>query len=295
MNKGVDRNRLLSWSYFLFLSFVWGSSFILMKKALIAFTAFQVASLRLITAFSIMAGFAFFHVRNIPTNKFRYILPCSLLSMFIPSYLFCFAQQKGLDSSVAGILNALTPLFTFLIGVFAFRQKVLVNKIIGLIIGLAGTFFLVLINSKGKTEINYNAFFVMATAICYGMNINLVKQYLSDIDPLHLTTVAVSISGLIALPVLFLSSSFPDLIHSVATQKIPFCSVLILGVLGTAFTQLALNRLIKLTSPVFASSNTYVIPVVAVLWGVGDGETLLAWHYVGIALIISGAFILNKR
>jgi drug/metabolite transporter (DMT)-like permease len=287
------QNTWLIWIYFAFLSIVWGSSFILMKRGLEVFSAWQVASLRLISALCVLVFFALRSFKNIPISKLPFVLASGLFSSLLPSFLFCAAQQ-GMNSSTAGILNALTPSFTFLIGYLFFQQKMSWKIIIALLIGLLGTAVLILVNPKGEITLNSYSFFVILATLSYGINLNLVKRHIGNIKPLDFTTVAITFSGILAL-LYMLTTDLHTFWHSVQYHPKVFVAVLILGIFGTAIAQIVLNRLINLAGSIFASANTYVIPIVAILWGVYDGETLLIWHFLGMALILLSIAILNKK
>jgi drug/metabolite transporter (DMT)-like permease len=215
-----------------------------------------------------------------------------LLSMFIPAFLFC-AAQMGLSSSIVGVLNALTPAFTFIFGVFFFHQKSKLMQIVGLTIGFIGSAILILVNPKGEIVFNGFAFYVVAATICYGINVNMVKRYLPDVKAIHLTSVAVVASGIFALLYLF-TTDWVTILNTAPKGKESFIAAVLLGVMGTAFAQLIFNHMLRYSTAVFASSITYFIPIVAVMWGIWDGEILLLQHFLGMAFIIGGILILNK-
>ena len=289
----VSKPDLLSWGYFLFLSLTWGSSFILIKRGLEGFTLWQSATIRIVVAAIILTGFAVSHVKKIPKSKLKFIFLSSILGMFAPSYLFC-AAEVNLSSSITGVLNALTPAFAVIAGFVFFKKSFRLFQSIGLMIGFIGTACLVLINTDSNIEINRYAFLVMLAACFYGININVVKNHLAEINPFHITTVAVSFSGILGLIVLF-ATGYKSYVNIQPQQVTPLLALATLGIMGTAFAQIALNKLIKRTSVVFASSNTYIIPIVAVMWGLLDGEKLHIWHFVGMAGIILGILVLNGK
>ena len=287
------KQSLIAWIYFIFLSLIWGSSFILMKRGLEVFSAWQVAALRMISAAVVMSFWAVRSFKNVPIKKMPIAFVGGLFSSFIPAFLFCAAQQ-GINSSTAGILNALTPSFTVLIGFLFFQQSINLHLIIGLGIGLVGTLILILINPKGEIDLNLYALLVVLATICYGLNLNWVRKHIGDTKPLDFTVVALTFSGVLATFVM-LSTDLEHFTEGISTQPKAFASVMILGILGTALAQVALNRLINIAGVVFASANTYAIPIVAIFWGVYDGETLLVWHFLGMLLIFISIGILNKK
>jgi drug/metabolite transporter (DMT)-like permease len=293
--KDMDNKKSwIIWSSFLLLTLAWGTSFILVKRSLQGgFTAFEVASIRMLSAFAVLSIPAAWSLRHIPRNKLPYVAASGLLSMLIPAYLFCTAQVH-IESSVASILNALTPACTFVVGIAVFKQPMNKMQIVGLLTGFAGSVMLILINSKGEFSLNNYAMLVLAATLCYGINVNMVKNKLHDVNAIHFSTVAVAVAGLTAGLFLTGSGNFAHVYqHSAAHPKVLGAAIL-LGVMSTALAQVVFNYMLTLTTSVFASSITYFIPIVAVIWGVWDGEILLLWHYLGMAFIIGGILILNK-
>jgi drug/metabolite transporter (DMT)-like permease len=290
--KKSSDNDLFIWGSFFVLTLAWGSSFILVKRGMVALSPWQVASLRLATAGLALSPIAFKYFKTIPPPKLKYIAIVGFTGLGIPAYMFC-AAQLGLSSSLVGVLNALTPAFTFIIGISFFGQKAKGLQMLGLLIGFAGSAILILVNAKGQVALNAYALFVVAATVCYGINTNLVKKYLVGINPTHMTAVSVTIVGALAL-IHLLTTDFLTVAQTAPHGWASLAAAVTLGLVGTAFAQIVFNRLLAISSAVFASSITYFIPIVAVMWGVWDGEVLLLWHYLGMACIIGGILILNK-
>ena len=286
------RNELIVWASFLFLMLTWGSSFILIKRSLEAFSAAQVASLRLASAMLALIGFAVSHVRQIPRDRLPYVFLSGLFGMFFAAFLFSLAET-GLSSSITGVLNALTPCMTFVLGIVLFRQKSNAMQIVGLLLGFVGSATLVLVNAKGEMSVNHYAFYVIAATICYGLNLNIVKRFLPNVKAFHLSTVSVSMVGLLGLAYL-LTTNWLDIVQNAPNGKASLLAAVTLGVVGTAAAQVVFNRMLQNSTAVFASSITYFIPIVALIWGVWDGEVLSVWHYAGMVLIMGGILILNR-
>jgi drug/metabolite transporter (DMT)-like permease len=282
---------LIVYVFYGILVLTWGSSFILMKIGMEFYTPAQVATIRQVSALIALLGLAVFNIRKIPANKLGYVLLTAALGMFIPAYLFCYAEA-GMGSAIAGILNALTPVFTLIIGGLFFKQKILRMQVVGLLIGLIGIAFLVLVNAKGELDLNHFGFFVIAATICYGLNINIVKTHLGNLNPVHVTTVAVMFAGVASLLYPLVTGGF-QVWPLTPQNKIPLIASITLGLFGTAMAQLLFYQVIKRSSPVFTSSIVFALPIVAVFWGVLDGEAIMAWHYVGMAFV-AGAIIVIK-
>ena len=289
----MEKSRgFLIYLFYLILILTWGSSFILMKIGLQYYTPPQVATIRMVSALIALIGLAVFHVRKIPLHKFGYVAISGIVGMFFPAFLFCYAEA-GMSSAIAGILNALVPTFTLIIGALFFKQRIKRAHVLGLIIGFSGILLLILINPVGQLALNSYAFLVIAATICYGLNINIVKHFLADVDPLPISTVSVSISGILALIYMLFKGGL-HLIPLNAQNKTPLLAAIALGVFGTAMAQSLFNQLIKKTSGLFASTIVYVLPIVAIFWGVLYGEKLVPLHYCGMLLIIIGIVVIRQ-
>lgn len=281
------------WLLLILLSLVWGSSFILIKKGLVGLNPFQLGALRLIFAWLFLIAIGFKSLQKIPINKWKNIAVCGLFGNGLPVFLFAYAQT-GISSTVSGILNSLTPLYTLLIGVLAFGMTFIRNQVIGVILGLLGCFILVFYGANASGTTNYfYAFLVVIATICYALNVNLIKTYLSDIPPL-----AISVGGFTALllPALFIL--FYNGYGEVMTKPVVIHATLfiaILGIVGTGIANILYYQLIQITSPIFASSVTYFIPIVAMGWGLLDGESLGLYQIIGALVILSGIYIASKK
>jgi drug/metabolite transporter (DMT)-like permease len=277
----------------LFLSFIWGSSFILIKRGLDVFSPLQVGSIRVSFAFILLLPFALKYIKSVFRLKWKQIIIYGLLANFIPAILFAFAET-GLSSSLTGILNSLTPMFTLLIGAMFFGISIHKQQTVGLAAGFVGSFLLSFIGSGGDFgSFNFYALFVVAATVCYGVSSNLVIRYFRKIDSLALTALAFFSLGGFAL-IYLLSSDFIYKMHNVDGAWTSLSYLFILSAFGTALALILFNRLIQVTTAVFASTVTYLIPITAVVWGIMDGEELYALHFVGMGLIIIGVYVVNR-
>ena len=278
--------------YLFLLSLIWGSSFILMKKSLVVYSYDQVASLRLFITFIVLIPFVYPSLVKI---KRKHIFPLIIASLFgsgIPAFLFTLAQTN-LDSSFVGILNSLTPLFTFLIGSYVFKFKLFRANIIGVIIGLTGALFLTVSNFRGNIELNNYSYLVVCASIFYAISANVIKRYLSELDPIVITTSIFLFIGPISGIYVF-TTDFVELYNG-NNGLMSFIYIVILSVVCTAIAGVIINKLIKVASPIFATSVTYLIPIVAVFWGYLDGEGVLFQYFIGAALVFSGIYLVNKK
>jgi drug/metabolite transporter (DMT)-like permease len=283
----------LKWVYLLVLALIWGSSFILIKKGLVGLTAFQLGSLRIIFAALFLLLIGFKSLLKIPRHQWKYIALTSVFGTFIPAYLFAIAQTQ-IDSSVSSILNSLTPLNTLLIGALAFGLQFRRSQVFGVLIGLVGSALLILNGAIHHPEQNYYyAILVVIASMCYAVNVNLLKKHLSDLPPLSITTGNFLILLLPALGILF----FTDFFDVVQVEKVQhsLLFILVLGVVGTGIANVIFFKLIQISSPVFATSVTYLIPVVAFFWGLLDHEMLTPVQGIGAFVILIGVYLSAKK
>jgi drug/metabolite transporter (DMT)-like permease len=286
------QNTTLSWVLIGVLSLIWGGSFILIKNGLTVFSAGQVGALRMVVATLIFSPLTITVYKQIPSDKWKYVAISGIVGNLLPSFLFAFAQTS-LSSSITGILNALTPMFTLLIGIILFKSPLKIWQILGLLLGFAGACGLSLLKTDGSLgTINFYVFLVLLATLCYGISINVVRQYLGGIKPIYVAACSLTTTSPFALAYLF-TTDLPNFAQPVASTAI--YSIIILGVFGSAFALILFNKLVQISSAVQASLTTYLIPIVALFWGWFDGETVTVWHFAGMALIISGVYVVNRK
>lgn len=286
-------SKQLKWFYLLVLSLIWGSSFILIKKGLLGLSAIQVGSLRIIFASFFLLLIGFKSLKLIPKLKWKYIAITALFGTFFPAFLFAIAQTE-LDSSVTSILNSLTPLNTLAIGVLFFGIDFQRKQLWGLLIGLLGSLLLVYTGAQNNPQQNYYyALLIIMASFSYATNVNLIKRHLSDVSPVSITT-GNFVVLLIPAILILLFSGFPEQIHLEKTQKAA-CFIMILGVLGTGIANILFFKLIQIASPVFAASVTYLIPVIALFWGLLDNEILTLVQFFGAFVILIGVYLSAKK
>lgn len=277
------------------LALIWGTSFILIKRGLVAFSAGEVAALRVTAASFFLLPIALTQLRELTLKDYAKLMASGLMGIFIPAFLFSFAQMH-IDSSIAGIMYSLTPIWTMLIGAALFGQRFTGYTILGTLIGFGGTLLLVMAKSEGITGgINGYALLVVVATLLYGINLNFIKYKIEHIRSITITSISVLMIAPFALIyLLFFTEFVPKLTTHEGAFK-AFGYVALLGLMSTAFAVVLFNRLVKTHSPLFASSVTYLIPIVAVMWGVLDGEHLFTGHYIGMILIISGVYLANRK
>ncbi len=286
-------SKQLKWVLLTILSLIWGSSFILIKKGLIGLSPIQLGSLRILFAgfFLILVGFK--SLSKISFQQWKFIALTALFGTFIPAYLFAIAQTE-IDSSVSSILNSLTPLNTLVLGSLTFGLHFRRNQIIGVIIGLIGSALLILNGAMNHPEQNYYyALLVIIASLCYATNVNLIKKHLSGMAPLSITTGNFLVLLLPAALILY----FTDFLNVVSMPQVQHSMlfIVVLGVIGTGIANIIFFKLIQLSSPVFATSVTYLIPIVAFFWGLLDHEMLTPIQFVGAFIVLIGVYLSAKK
>lgn len=281
-----------NWLVFALLALVWGSSFILMKEGLKSFSPYQVASLRMLSAGLILLPFAYKAIQLIPRAKMGLVLLTGFLGNFIPAFLFCIAETE-IDSSLAGILNSLTPLFTIIVGVLFFKVNTSWVKVLGMIIGFIGLSFLL---ASGKDVSLHNLSFaglVLLATLLYGINVNLVGRYMQNLGSLNITSLAFAFLVIPSFGVLYFTGFFNYSLHNPAVIKSLMASS-ILGIVGTSIATILFYFLVKRAGILFGSMVTYGIPIVAVGWGLIDGESLSFKQLICLGVILLGVYIVNR-
>ncbi len=282
------------WIYFFLLSLVWGSSFILIKKALLGLNPMQLGGLRIVFASLALFLFGYPSLKTIQGKDWKWVVAAGLLSSFFPPFLFALAQTE-IDSGVTSIFNSVVPLLTTLVGITAFGAIVTKRQVLGVIIGLLGTLALIVAGMEFKPDRNYAyAILILISAVGYAFNINIIKKHLAHLSPLAVTTGSFGVAFFPALLLVFFSGFYDEFENNEAMHT-ALWYLLALAIIGTSVANIIFNKLIQLSSPVFAASVTYVIPLVALLWAVLDGETMNGYQLLGGLIILLGVWLVNRR
>ncbi len=297
------------WTLLMILALIWGSSFILMKRGLLAYPPDQVAAIRMCVAALCLLPWIAHRFREVPINRWKFVAASGFLGNAIPAFLFAFAQTH-VNSSVAGMLNSLTPVFTLLLSFFILKKTSKKVHVIGVLLGLIGALIIIVFRSKGgiSGDLNYGLLIALAT-LCYAGSILIIKTKLGGIPSLPLAGFAVSI-GAFPYSIYLLFTDFgkrftADIANAVNPIELPwlhipslgsssFAAIALLAIMGTAIALLLFNSLIRSSSALFASSVTYLIPLVALFWGFSDHEQLGVYHLIGLLSILSGVYLINR-
>ena len=286
--------KLNKWFYLIALSLIWGSSFILIKKALVGLEASQLGSLRIIFSSIFIFLIAWKNIFSIKKIEWKWITISAFLGSFFPAFLFAFAE-KEIDSSVASIINSIVPLNTLILGMIIFKIESTKRQIIGVLVGFFGTYLLISSGLKLNPDQNYNyAGLVILCSFLYALNVNIIKKHLQHLSAL---TITVGHFTAIIFPavLVFLFSDFEFSSLEKDEVKTSIFYVFILALFGTALAKIIFNKLIKISSPVFASSVTYSMLIVSIFWGIVDGEKFSIYQLIATIIIVFGVILTNKK
>ncbi|MEM5565794.1 EamA family transporter [Psychroserpens sp. AS72] len=283
------------WLFLLILSVIWGSSFILIKKSLLGLTPYQLGALRTIITGIFLFSVGLKNLKSIKKNEWKWVVISGFLGSFIPAFLFAIAETE-IDSAITSILNSLVPLNAILLGFAIFKIGFTKRQFLGVVIGFIGTSILILKGADLNPDQNYlYAGFVIISTVMYALNVNIIKKHLQNVKPLSIATgnyVAIIIPAIVVL-------MFTDFFSSETLEhpdfKMSILYVVILSFFGTALAKVLFNTLVQISTPVFASSVTYLMPVVALAWGLLDGETFGPLQIVASVIILLGVYLANKK
>ena len=289
------RDTNLKWMYLIILSMVWGSSFILIKKGLIGLTPTQLGALRTIFAAIFLFLIGFRSIKTIEKKDWKWVIISAFMGTFFPAFLFAFAETQ-IDSAIASILNSTTPLMTLILGTLVFAIGFNKNQVLGVVVGLVGCLALIWEGANVNPNQDYRyAGLVLIASVCYAINVNIIKRYMSHISPMAIANGNFLALIVPALAVLYSTGFFSQEVMTNPVVHQSLLYIVILAIVGTGIAKVMFNKLVQMSSPVFASSVTYTIPIVALMWGIMDGERFSIYQVLATCVIIVGVYLSNKK
>lgn len=296
IKRNSQNKELIAWLLLIFLAVVWGMSFILIKKITGVYNAVEIGAGRVLIATITLSPWIFKNRKEFPKEKGKawYLVLLGFLGFFLPAMIFAYVGSR-INSSLAGTLNSTTPIFTLLVGAFFFSQIITRFQVIGILLGFTGSLLLILSGNDGELNFaNPNALLVLGATVMYGYNVNIIGAYLKGVKAVNITAFSLIVVGIISFFLLiFFTDFFPKSFDPANTRE--FIYLIILGGFNSAFAVVLFNYVLQLTSPLFGSSVTYLIPIVATVAGFLDGETISIWHYLGMGIILIGVYLINKK
>ena len=290
----MDKNSK-KWIYLFLLSGIWGSSYILIKKGLVGLSPIQLSCFRIVITSFILVFFGLRHVRNLSRNQWKWLFFTGFFGTFFPTFMFAYSETK-IDSSVVAVLNGLTPLFTLFIAVLFFGYTFRKLQFLGVAVGLLGTVMLINdeYSSKPFSNANYSLL-VLIASLCYGFNVNILKYKLKGVS-----SIGIAIGNFLAITppalILLLLSDFSwNTFYKEEDIITSLLFVFILASMGTALAKVMFNELVTISSPVFSVSTTYLLPIVAIGWGILDGESFGISKFISAFIILIGIYLITKK
>lgn len=288
--------KLFSHRWFLLgiLALTWGSSFILIKKSLEVFSPYQIGAIRVAVSGLLLMYIGFPAIKRMSKKTLLWVTVAGAFGNFLPMFLFPMAQTN-VSSSMAGILDTLVPAFVLVFGFVLFGVKSKLVQISGAVIGFMGAATLLYFSdsSTQESQLGYALLVVLATA-CYAIAALIIKEKLQNVPSLDLSAGVFTIWMLPSLLILIFSGFFNEFQNTAAVYAgLGYLSIL--TIIGTALAMILYYKLIQNTSAVFASTVTYLLPVVAVMWGILDGERFTVWYVVGGLLILTGIYLIQEK
>lgn len=282
-----------AWLLFFSIALIWGSSFIMMKRGLEVFAPAQIAAIRIASAGLLLFPLSLKSWHKLKRQQWLYLFLSGFMGTLIPAFLFPLAQTQ-LPSSIAGVLNATVPMFTFILGGLFFQQRLDKATAFGLLIGFLGATTLLLFGSSGELDFNRFGLFVLLATLLYGFNANWVKYKLEALRGRDIAILSLGMMLPFAAVALWQTEVYSTWQQEKgATEALAW--IVLLGVLATAIALLLFNQLIKMDTAVFASSVAYLIPLVALMWGILDGENIFWPQWLGMAAILLGVYLVSRR
>ena len=290
----MDKNSK-KWIYLFLLSGIWGSSYILIKKGLVGLSPIQLSCFRIVITSLILVFFGLRHVKNLSIDQWKWLFITGFFGTFFPTFLFAYSETK-IDSSVVAVLNGLTPLFTLFIAVLFFDYTFRKLQFFGVAVGLLGTIMLINdeYSSKSFSNANYSLLVIIAS-LCYGFNVNILKYKLKRVS-----SIGIAIGNFLAITppaliLLFLSDFSWNTFYKEEDIITSLLFVFILASMGTALAKVMFNELVTISSPVFSVSTTYLLPIVAIGWGMLDGESFGISKFLSAFIILLGIYLITKK
>ncbi|MBU8883676.1 DMT family transporter [Kaistella sp. DKR-2] len=281
------------WVLLVLLSVIWGSSFILIKKSLEHFSPYEVGALRVLIAGIILLPLAIINIKKFPKKHLKWLILAAVTGNFIPMFLFPIAETK-VSSSIAGIINSMMPIFVIIVGALLWKFQTTKRQIVGVVISFTGACILAFSGGEGGEFKLIPILLLLLATLMYAISTTTVKSRLSDIPAKILS--AFVFSFVLILPsmiALVFAGFFNNLeVNSSLWEGLGFVSLL--SVFGTGLAMMLNYRLLSVSTPLFASTVTLLMPIVAIVWGLLDGEKLTLMQGFGGVIILAGLIFLRQ-
>jgi drug/metabolite transporter (DMT)-like permease len=282
------------WILLIVLSIIWGSSFILIKKSLDHFTPYQVGALRVLIAGIILMPIAISKHRLFPKKHLKWLILAAFTGNFIPMFLFPIAETE-ISSSIAGIINSMMPIFVIIVGTLFWKFETTKRQMIGIFISFTGVCLLAF---GGGDDAQFKIFpilLLLLATLCYAISTTTVKSKLMEVSSTVLSAFVFSFILFVPSLIALISTGFLSTFTFSKENMTGLLFVGLLSVFGTGLAMMMNYRLLKVSTPLFASTVTLLMPIVAIIWGILDGEKLTVLQFAGASVIIAGLIFLRAK
>ncbi|MCD1115519.1 DMT family transporter [Chryseobacterium turcicum] len=282
------------WLLLILLSIIWGSSFILIKKSLDHFSPYQVGALRVLIAGIILMPIAISKYKLFPKKHLKWLILAAFTGNFIPMFLFPIAETE-ISSSIAGIINSMMPIFVIIVGALVWKFETTRRQMTGIFISFTGVCLLAFGGGDNAQFKLFPILLLLLATLCYAMSTTTVKSKLMEVSSTVLSAFVFSFILFIPSAIALLSTGFVSEFTFTKQNMIGLGFVSLLSVFGTGLAMMMNYRLLKVSSPLFASTVTLLMPIVAIIWGILDGEKLTYLQFSGTGVIIAGLIFLRAK
>jgi len=282
------------WILLIALSLIWGSSFILIKKSLNHFNPYEVGALRVLISGIVLMPYAISKIKLFPKRHLKWLIIAGLTGSFIPMFLFPMAETE-VSSSIAGIINSMMPIFVIIVGFLVWKFSTTKRQLLGVLISFFGACILALGSGEGGEIKVYPILLLLLATLLYAVSTTTIKSKLHEVPAILMSAYIFSfVLFLPSLIALVLSGFFKDLTLNQSTLE-GLGLVAILSIVGTGLAMMLNYKLLSISTPLFASTVTLLMPIVAIIWGVLDGEKLTTQQSVGALIILAGLIFLRSK
>ncbi len=282
------------WILLLVLSIIWGSSFILIKKSLEHFNPYQVGALRVLIAGLMLFPIAIPNLKKFPKANLKWLIIAGVSGNFIPMFLFPIAETE-ISSSIAGIINSMMPIFVIIVGAVLWKFSTSRKQLIGVFISFFGAIILALGGQEGLNIKIFPIFLLLLATFLYAVSTTTVKSKLAHIPAKILSAYVFSFVLFLPSLIALVISGFFQNFEASKSDFIGLGYVSLLSIFGTGLAMMMNYRLLNISTPLFASTVTLLMPIVAVIWGILDGEKLTLNQAFGGMIILVGLLFLRVK
>lgn len=282
------------WVLLVVLSVIWGSSFILIKKSLDHFNPYEVGALRVLIAGIILLPIAISNIKKFPKRHLKWLVLAAITGNFIPMFLFPIAEEE-VSSSIAGIVNSMMPIFVIIVGSLLWKFSTTKRQLIGVAISFSGACILALSGGEGGELKLIPIVLLLLATLCYAISTTTVKSKLHDVPAKILSAFVFSFVLIVPSLISLVMAGFFENHEPNQDLLIGLGFVSLLSIFGTGLAMMLNYRLLSISTPLFASTVTLLMPVVAVIWGLLDGEKLTLMQGFGAIIILAGLIFLRAK